>query len=219
LPLYLGPMNRRAALLAALLMGIAGCQSTYYATMAKFGYEKRDLLKKAVVAARNEQQEAQEEFKDAMTRLKELYGFEGGDLEKKYSKLKADYDDCTAQSKDVNKRIKEMDQIANDLFLEWDKEIGTMSNSALASDSRRKLSETRSRYNGVSHALHQAEAAMEPVLRQFSDHVLYLKHNLNAAAIGSLRGEATNIQNDIDRLINQMNSSINEADAFIKSLQ
>jgi hypothetical protein len=59
---------------------------------------------------------------------------------------------------------------------------------------------------------------MEPVLRKFRDQVLYLKHNLNAAAIGSLRGQADTIQGDIQRLMEQMNRSIAEADRFIQTL-
>ena len=200
------------------LIAETGCQTAYYATMAKFGYEKRDLLKKAVLAARDQQKETQEEFKDAMTRLKEMYNFNGGDLEKKYNQLKSDFDGCDSKAKDVRKRVRDMDQVASDLFSEWEKEIGTMSNVNLASDSRQKLSETKTRYSGVSKSLHQAESTMEPVLKQFSDHVLYLKHNLNAAAIGSLKGESATIQNDISRLINQMNTSITDADAFIKTL-
>lgn len=197
---------------------LTGCQTAYYATMEKFGYEKRDLLKKAVVAVRKEEQEAGTEFKDALTRLKEMYAFQGGDLEKAYNRLKADYDGCDSQAKDVRKRIKEMDQVANDLFAEWDKEISSMQNASLASDSRRKLSETKSRFAGLSSNLHHAEATMEPVLTSLHDHVLYLKHNLNASAIGSLRNEGANIQASIDRLITQMNGSIAEADAFLKSL-
>jgi hypothetical protein len=45
-----------------------------------------------------------------------------------------------------------------------------------------------------------------------------LKHNLNAAAIGSLRGEASRIESQIQTLIAEMNTSIAEADAFIKTL-
>jgi hypothetical protein len=59
---------------------------------------------------------------------------------------------------------------------------------------------------------------MDPVLHQFHDQVLYLKHNLNAAAIGSLRGAADSIQGDIQRLLDQMNRSIAEADRFIQTL-
>ena len=59
---------------------------------------------------------------------------------------------------------------------------------------------------------------MEPVLRQFRDQVLFLKHNLNAAAIGSLRGTADAIQGDLQQLLSRMNASIAEADRFVKSL-
>jgi hypothetical protein len=59
---------------------------------------------------------------------------------------------------------------------------------------------------------------MDPVLRQFRDQVLYMKHNLNAAAIGSLRSTADNIQVNIQRLLEQMNRSIAEADRFIQTL-
>jgi ElaB/YqjD/DUF883 family membrane-anchored ribosome-binding protein len=211
------PLLRLLALvLAAGILG--GCQTAYYATMEKFGYEKRDLLKKAVASARDEQKEAQVEFKDALTRLQEMYGRQNTDLEKTYGKLKADYDSCVSQAGDVRKRIGNMDQVANDLFAEWEKELGQFSNPALASDSRRKLSDTRARYGQLASSLRSAEATMEPVLKSLGEQVLYLKHNLNAAAISSLSGEATSIQNQIDTLIRQMNTSIAEADAFIKTL-
>ena len=67
-------------------------------------------------------------------------------------------------------------------------------------------------------ALKKAEGSMNPVLVQFKDHVLYLKHNLNAQAIASLKGEGANIQDDIAKLIAEMNRSIAQADEFVKAL-
>ncbi len=209
----------RSFLAAFVLLAFTGCQSAYYSTMEKFGYEKRDLLKRAVTKARDEQKQAQTEFQDALTRMKLLYGFNGGDLEKTYSKLKSDLDRCTAEAADVRKRIQEMDQVSRDLFAEWEKEIGQFTNPTFASDSRRKLSDTRSRYQQLSSSLQAAEATMEPVLRSLNEQVLYLKHNLNAAAIDSMKGQANQITGQIDLLLQQMNVSIAEADAFIKTLQ
>jgi ElaB/YqjD/DUF883 family membrane-anchored ribosome-binding protein len=71
----------------------------------------------------------------------------------------------------------------------------------------------------LHRALKSAEQSMTPVLSQFSDYVLYLKHNLNAQAIASLKGETSNIQQEITRLIEQMNASIARADEFIKTLK
>lgn len=215
-------MNRipvRFGLLAVLLVTLlAGCQTTYYDVMEKFGVEKRDLLKKAVTRARDEQKDAGAEFKDALTRLQQIYGSTGTDLEKTYSKLKSNLERCESEAADVKTRIKEMDRIASDLFAEWEGEISRFSNPAFASDSRRKLYETRSKYQQLSASLRNAESKMEPVLISFQDNALYLKHNLNAAAIGSLRGESSHIEAQIQTLISEMNSSIAEADAFIKTL-
>lgn len=215
-------MNVRSSFHLALFMiclVVAGCRSTYYAAWEKFGVEKRDLLKKRVVAARDEQKEAGEQFKDAMTRLKEISGFDGGKLEKAYNELKGEYDGCTSQADVVRKRIKDMETVAADLFAEWEQEIKQYSSTSLQASSRQQLQSTRERYEGLHTALKNAEKAMAPVLTQFKDYVLYLKHNLNAQAIASLKGEATNIQAEIAKLIAQMNQSIAKADEFVKTLQ
>jgi F0F1-type ATP synthase membrane subunit b/b' len=204
--------------LLGLALAIAGCQSVYYATMEKFGVEKRDLLKSAVEDARDSQDEAATQFKDALTRLREMYAVDGGALESNYDKLKGEYESADKSAEAVRKRIREMDQIANDLFAEWEKEIAQFTNETYASNSRRQLNETRTKYQQLATSLKSAEASMAPVLGQLKEQVLYLKHNLNAAAIGALRGEAANIQTEITRLLDQMNSSIRQADEFIKTL-
>ena len=51
------------------------------------------------------------------------------------------------------------------------------------------------------------------------DYVLYLKHNLNAQAIGSLKEETLQIEEDVSDLINQMNRSIQETEHFIEMLE
>lgn len=205
-------------LLASLFFTLAACNTVYYAAWEKLGYEKRDLLKSAVKAARGEQKEAGEEFQDALTQLQKLTGYRGGNLESAYNRFKGEYEDCEAQATRVREEIREVDTVARDLFREWEREIRQYENASLAADSRRKLADTRSRFGQLSSSLHAAEATMEPVLRQFRDQVLYLKHNLNAAAVGSLRGKADNIQGDIQRLLAQMNRSIAEADRFIQTL-
>lgn len=211
-------MKTRALLLTALVL-IVGCRSTYYSTMEKFGVYKRDLLKKRVVEARDEQKDASKQFKDAMTRLKELYGFQGGDLEKTYNALKDDYDRSAEKAENVHKRVKDVETVAEDLFKEWEGEIKQISSEALRADSRKQLQETRSRYDELHTALKRAEKSMDPVLIAFRDHVLYLKHNLNAQAIASLKGEAAKIQTDISKLIAEMNASIARSDDFIKQMQ
>ena len=73
---------------------LSGCQSTYYTVWETLGKEKRHLLRDNIEKAQAEQEEAQEGFKDVLTRMKELYGFEGGDLEAFYTRLRDDYEAC-----------------------------------------------------------------------------------------------------------------------------
>ena len=64
----------------------------------------------------------------------------------------------------------------------------------------------------------QAETKIHPVLAAFQDQVLFLKHNLNAQAIASLRSEFVSIGINIAGLITAMEKSIHEANAFTNKL-
>jgi hypothetical protein len=68
-------------------------------------------------------------------------------------------------------------------------------------------------------SMRKAEKSMTPVLDSFQDNVLFLKHNLNAQAIGSLRAEFSNLEQGIDSLIKRMNDAIYRSNKFIDELQ
>jgi hypothetical protein len=201
-----------------LLVVVTGCRTAYYSAWEKFGVYKRDLLKKRVVAARDDEKAASDQFKDALTRLKEMYGFQGGDLEKTYNTLNRDYERSVSRADVVHKRVKDVETVAEDLFNEWEGELKQISSDTLRESSRDKLRETRRRYDELHAALKRAEQSMQPVLTRFHDQVLYLKHNLNAAAIASLKGESESIQLEVSRLLADMNSAIGQADKFINTL-
>ncbi len=216
------PARRSGAfvMLCTMLLATAlwACQSAYYAAWEQLGKEKRHLLKDEVEQVRTDQKEASQEFKDVLTRIKTLYGFDGGKLERAYEKLKGDYEDCRERADALSGRIDQVERIATDLFAEWEAEIQTIGNPGFKQQSRERLIETRRRYQTLRMAMRQSESSMRPVLRNLQDYVLYLKHNLNAMAVGSLKSEADSIEVDIQRLVADMNRSIQEADAFLKTL-
>jgi hypothetical protein len=212
-------LRKSLALFTVAIVCLTGCRSAYYSAWEKFGKHKRDLLKDNVEKVRDDQEQAAEQFKDALTRLKELYGFQGGDLEKIYNRLNSDYERSNQQAETVRGRIRNVEQIAADLFKEWETEMASIQSPTLRASSREKLVETKQKYDSLHSAMKRAERSMEPVLAQFKDQVLYLKHNLNAQAIGALKGEVGSIETDIGKLIKEMNSAIAEADAFIKTLR
>ncbi len=207
-----------AAILVLSVFMLCACSTVYYSTMEKFGKYKRDLLRDNVTELREDQIEATEEFKDALTRLQELTNYEGGKLQEVYEQLKDDYEDCSDRAEAIRDRIRKIDTIANDLFEEWENEIGTMSNPEFRRKSRQKLIASKKRYRKFYRAMKRSEEKMEPVLVALHDHVLYLKHNLNARTIAGLKGEVGRVGLDVHSLIRDMRASIAEADAFIKTL-
>jgi len=207
-----------ALLSLAALVSLTGCRAAMYSAYEKVGIYKRDLLKKRVVAARDEEKGAQKEFKDALTRLKEMTGFDGGELEKRYRNLQSDYDDAAARVTDVHQRIQDVETVAGDLFDEWEKENRQIETPELRQVSRQQLNDTRQRYDDMLTALKRSEQSMDPVLHKLHDYVLALKHTLNAQAIAALSGESSKIQADVSRLIDDMNASIARADEFIKQM-
>jgi len=54
---------------------------------------------------------------------------------------------------------------------------------------------------------------------KLNDRVLFLKHNLNAKAIGKIKIELRNIEGEIVALIKQINKSNDQANSFIKDIR
>lgn len=200
----------------ALLLG--GCQTAYYGAMEKFGYEKRDILVKRVDNAREAQQDAKQQFESALAQFIAVTNFSGGELEKQYNLLKDEFDASESRANAVRKRIADVEQVAHDLFAEWEKELGQYTNPELRRNSRQQLDATRGRYQQLIAAMKRAEKKLDPVLNAFRDRVLFLKHNLNARAIASLRSERARVEADIAALVSDMNRSITEADRFIQEM-
>jgi hypothetical protein len=201
---------------AALLL--AGCQSAYYKAMESVGHPKRDILVSRVKDARNAEEEAKEQFKTALDRFRAVVEFEGGELEEKYRKLSDELARSESRAKAVHDRIQAVDDVASALFAEWEGELGQYANPELRRDSRRKLDETRGRCKVLIASMRRAEKRIEPVLAVFRDQVLFLKHNLNARAVASLKGELSSVETGTASLVRDMEASIAEADAFIREM-
>lgn len=209
---------RALPLAFATLLLLTGCQSAYYATMEKVGIHKRDILADRVEAAGEAQQEAQQQFKDALAHFRAVVKVDGGDLEDRYDDLSAQYDAAEQSAKNVTERINAVQDVAEALFDEWQGELDQYSSPTLRAASAKTLSDTKMRYQRLIKAMRKAEAKMPPVLAKFHDQVLFLKHNLNARAIGSLKGELGSIEQQVGNLVSEMQKAISESERFIQQL-
>ncbi|BAJ04086.1 DUF2959 domain-containing protein [Shewanella violacea] len=206
------------AILATSLL-LTGCQSAYYGAMEKVGYHKRDIMVDRVEDARESQQEAQKQFSSALEEMQALLNHDGGDLETAYNKAKDEYESSQKAADDVSNRIEKVEDVADALFDEWQTEIGEISKASLRRSSESKLRETQGSYKQLVRTMKRAESKMAPVLTAMKDNMLYLKHNLNAQAIGAMKGEFSSLQTDISGLIQEMNKSIAESNKFIAAME
>ncbi len=212
-------MELRLPALFTILLFLLACETTYYKTMEKFGYHKRDLMVERVEEARDAQKEAKEQFESALEKFSSVLKFEGGELEEKYKTLKAEYEKSESKAEAVGDRIEAVEDVAEDLFEEWQDELSQYTNQSLRRSSERKLKQTRQQYSQLIRAMKRVEKKIDPVLSAFRDQVLYLKHNLNARAIASLRTELVSVEADVASLIREMEASIAEANTFIKAIE
>lgn len=198
---------------------LVGCQSAYYSAWEKVGVEKRDILVDRVEDAKESQEDAQQQFKSALDQFSQLINFDGGELQVVYEQLKDQYEASDESASRVSSRISKVESVAEALFDEWQLELEKYSSETLRRDSQKKLKDTQRRYNSLLKAMRKAESKMAPVLSALQDNVLYLKHNLNASAIGALQGEFSGIKKEIDQLIQEMNTAISQSNEFISSMK
>lgn len=204
--------------LILILFTFSACSPAYYNTMEKFGVYKRDILVDRVEEARDSQEDTKEQFNSALEQFASVVDYDGGSLEKIYKRLNNEYEDSVAVADELGERIDSIENVAEDLFKEWQKELDDYSNANLKRESAQQLRDTRSEYQKLIESMRRAEAKIPPVLTVFNDQVLYLKHNLNARAISALQQEFVGIKTDVAKLVSEMERSINEANAFINSM-
>ena len=202
---------------------VAGCGTTrkaYYNTWEKFGYAKRERLVDNVKAARQEQVDAKKQFASALEQFKSVVNFSGGDLEGMYNKLNKEYERCDGQAGQVKSKIQSVKNVSRALFDEWKGEISEIrGDPTLQRKSQELYDKKQSSYGEMIDRMDADAASMDPVLTKFNNRVLFIKHNLNAQAIASLKGTELELGSDIERLIQDMNASIKEADDFIRELE
>lgn len=207
-------------LLLMLVMGtVLGCSSAYYNTMEKLGVHKRDIMVDRVEDARDSQKAAEKQFASALEEFKSVVAVDGGNLESVYKKLNSEYEDSKSAAEDIRKRIEGIESVSKALFKEWEQELKQYSNKQLRSESQRKLKDTKNKYEQMIAAMRKTESRLDPVLQAMNDQVLYLKHNLNARAIQSLKQEVVKIDKDVDILLAAIRTSVAEADAFIQEMK
>jgi hydroxymethylpyrimidine pyrophosphatase-like HAD family hydrolase len=210
--------SKKSCVIISFLV-LAGCSNTYYSAMEKVGIHKRDIMVDRVIDGKESQQAAQAQFKSALEEMTALIHFDGGDLETQYNVIQEQYEGSKDAAEHVSSRIEKIEDVAYALFDEWQDEIEQISSINLKRQSSIKLRETQRRYQSLIKSMRKAESKMAPVLSALKDNSLFLKHNLNAKAVGALQGEMLSIKKNVSALIKDMNLAIEQSQKFIELLE
>jgi len=210
--------KRRTLVFLLPVFFTAACNLIYYAAMEKLGREKRDILVKRILTVKKDQQETQEQLKTTLDAFKEVTGFEGGDLEKTYNRLNGSFERCRSRADELHDHVESVDDVAKRMFSEWKGEIKNMRNVTLKRQSQALLTDAQRRHSGYMRQMRATEAKIKPILQAFSDQVVFLKHNLNARAISSLKKTSADLDLQANDLIREIGLSSREADDYIKTL-
>ncbi|MEA9978514.1 MULTISPECIES: DUF2959 domain-containing protein [unclassified Pseudomonas] len=210
---------RHFALGCITLIALSGCQSAYFAAMDKAGIPKRQMLAGRIEDAREAQKDTSKHLSSALESYRRVVHFDGGDLEKRYDVLNDDYQASVKSADAIHQRIDSVENVANALFDEWNAELDQYTRQDLRAASAKELDRTQTEYRTLLATMKTAESLIPPVLNVLHDQVLFLKHNLNAQAIGVLKDESGTVQNNVYQLLKDMQRSIDSSDAFLRHLQ
>ena len=210
--------SRRLPAVLLLALAATSCTRLFYASMKKLGKEKKDILVSRILDGKKAQKEAADQFKTTLEAFQAVTAFNGGNLEKAYNKLNNQLEDAQDRAEKVHGRIQSIEKVSGDLFKEWGGEIDQMSNGKLKNESRQLLRDSEQRNRTLLRQMRASEDKMKPVLQAFRDQVIFLKHNLNAQAIQSLKTHAAGIDSGVAKLIHEIELANHEADQTIAGL-
>lgn len=212
----------KIAFTLCLALALSACgtvQKAQYSALEKVGIHKRDILVDRIEETSETQEETKKQFQSAYQELASLINVDDGGLEKKYKRMAKAVKASEDQAKELEDRIKSVDEVANDLFSEWQQELSEYQSDSLRRASEANLNGTKQRYATIYKKMQMSQQRVEPVLKVLQDNTLYLKHNLNARTVSSISGEVLVIEDKVAALIQQMEASINESKNFIDSMQ
>lgn len=198
------------------LVFISSCSTLYYSFWEKLGKEKRDLLKSNISKMNTEQNEVKKSLDEVMQEIRKKYPTNNKELESFYDHYSSEYDQMSKRSESLKERGQKVDEIANDLFKEWEAEIEQLENEKYKVDSQSKLNETKKSYRALISQAHSVEMNMDKILAKMKDQTLYLKHNLNAASLNSFKSAIFDIKEEMAQLTQEIEKATGKAEKFLE---
>jgi hypothetical protein len=210
--------NPRAALAVLVLAGLPACGVVNDLIKGKSGPADVDDLVASVERVHKELDTSKGAMLAAVQGLQAITAPDfQGDAAKAHKELVGVVEDSEDQADDLRNAIEKMQAEAVPVFDQWTKDLEAYSNPEMRQRSQARLAAARERYDAVV-------AAVEPVLIEYEafnqslrDHVLFLKHDMNPAALATIQDDVRSVAKDAASLDGRFNSGRAAAMAYIES--
>ncbi len=117
----------------------------------------------------------------------------------------------------LSKSVEPMQRAADELFHRWTKDLENFGNTRMRQRSQARLDETRTRYQSILGATQAAQIALDAYNNDLKDHALFLRHDLNATSVETIRGDVRLLNEQIQDLDKRFDATTAAARAYVES--
>lgn len=155
---------------------------------------------------------------DTVDAYKTLIGGEG-ESRRAYRALTKELDRLDTQRERTRARAQRMQTSADELFADWEASLERISGEELNAKARQRLEDTRGRYDELIALGGEASDAFDAFAGSLRDQLVFVEHDLNAAALESLREYSPTFEEKTKKLSRKINSVVGTASRLIESIR
>jgi hypothetical protein len=175
-------------------------------------------VKKSAAAVRSSQQSVFVVLDEILMKIRTQYSLPETPLSNTYADFKSRYDVLITDTEELSSRVKDFKGSCTALFAEWKKEADGIHDLNLRNISLDNLKTAQEDYAKYEKRLDEAEANLIPTAQSLNDHILFIKHLLNAETIKQLDPTVKELEKKLASLLEDMNGLLDETQKYIDSI-
>jgi len=114
-------------------------------------------------------------------------------------------------------QISPMKSSANKVYDQWQEDLGVFTNPGMRARSQERLAETRARFDAIVASVEPTADAFDTFNDTLRDHVLFLEHDFNPAAVTAIGGEVRSLSEHSTALGSSLDVCMATTQAYVRS--
>jgi Protein of unknown function (DUF2959) len=182
------------------------------------GVDRVDALLTKVEGVQVEAALSKERAHEALTELLAAVDPDfAGDPASTHARLAEKVAASTEQAERFADGVAPMKDLGAQVFSAWTADLENFGSATLRRNSQTRLEETRARFDEIIARTVAVQLAYDAFNRELADHVLYLEHDFNAAAVAALEPEIAALGSQAVELDRRLIACIGAADAYVQA--